>query len=45
MTRFMRRLPILFFATILAAPAAAEEAGWNWRGTYSLLVENDKFSS
>jgi hypothetical protein len=45
MTGFMRRLAILMLATILAAPAGAQEADRAWRGTYSLLVENDKFSS
>jgi lipid A 3-O-deacylase len=42
----MRRFLLAVLLATLATPAAAQDAAeWSWRGTYSVLVENDKFSS
>ncbi|MCZ8124104.1 MAG: lipid A deacylase LpxR family protein [Magnetospirillum sp.] len=45
----MKSIRFLVFgiACAFAAPAAGRDATpvWDWRGTYSILVENDKFNS
>lgn len=39
------RLFLILAALTFAIPAFAEDGDRRWRGTYSVLVENDKFSS
>ena len=42
----MRRSLLAVIFAAFAGPAVAQDAAeWSWRGTYSVIVENDKFSS
>lgn len=40
-----RPLFAVLFAALASPVAAQDTAEWSWRGTYSVIVENDKFNS